>query len=478
MTTVEHRALTALKWASFAKVTGQVFSWASTVVVMRLLNPEAYGLMALVSVVISLLGQVAELGIGAAVVQARSLAREDLAKISGLIVVVNVGLFVALLAGAPLIAWAYDESQLTLLIQVAALQLPVSAIATIQLALAQRDLDFRWLAWIELASILATAAITLGLAWSGMGVWALVLGSLANAIVRAALVLRRGFVWPSFHLTGVGRFMVVGGAVTFGRLIWQLVYQTDVLIGARRLGAEAIGMYSVSLHLATLPMQKIMGTLNQVALPAVARLQDDMERLRRRMIEAARVLTVVSVALLWGLSSITPELVSVILGPKWRGAVYPMQIITLVVPLRMLSATFATAAIGIGRVGADVRNNIQTAIILPPAFFIGTFWGVDGLATAWLFAVPLLFALNFPRMAGALAVDLRDIWRAVWRPAAAGAAMYAAVAASRVGLGALGESARLGLLVGIGATTYLAMLHRLQPEAWVELRSLVRGSRA
>lgn len=477
MTTVERRALAALKWAGFAKLTGQVFSWASTVIVMRLLQPEAYGLMALVTVVISLLSHVAELGIGAAVVQARSVGREDLAKISGLIVVVNVALFAALLAGAPLIAWAYGESELTLLIQVAALQLPVSALATIQLALAQRDLDFRWLAWIELASILATAAVTLGLAWDGMGVWALVLGSLANAVVRTVLVLRRGFMWPSFRLAGVGRFLVVGGAVTFGRLLWQLVYQTDVLIGARRLGTEPIGVYSVSLHLATLPMQKIMGTLNQVALPAAARLQDDVQRLRRRMVAAVRLLGAVSIALLWGLSCVAPELVAVILGPKWSGAVFPIQVITLVVPLRMISATFATAAIAIGQIGVDVRNNVQSAIILPAAFLIGTYWGVDGLAAAWLFAVPLLFALNFPRMARALTVDLGDIWQAIWRPTTAGVAMYAAVAAARTGLSSFDALARLGLLIGVGSATYLAVLHRLQPEIWPELRSLLRGSR-
>lgn len=477
MTTVERRALVALKWASFAKLTGQLVSWASTLVVIRLLTPDAYGLMAIVSVVISVLGNVAELGIGAAVVQARDIGREDLARISGLIVIVNCVLFAALLLGAPLVAIAYGDPALTALIQVAAIQLPITAIATIQQALAQRELDFKWLAWIELATIVATAATTLLLAWLGFGVWALVLGSLVNATVRTLLVLQRGFVWPSFRLKGVGSYLRIGGGVTIGRILWQLVYQTDVLIGARRLGAGPIGVYSVSLQLATLPLQKIMMTLNQIALPAVARLQDEPDRLRRRMIDATRILVVVSVPALWGLSAVAPELVHVVLGPKWTDAVLPIQLIALVAPLRMISATFATAAIGIGRIGLDIRNNVQTAVILPLSFYIGTFWGVDGLAAAWLVAVPLLFALNFPGMARALSVGLGDIGRALVRPVAAGVAMLIAVAAARHALD-IAPLIGLFLLIATGAIAYLGVLHLLQPGIWGELRALARAAKS
>jgi len=477
LTTVERRALVALKWASFAKLTGQLVSWASTLVVIRLLTPDAYGLMAIVSVVISVLGNIAELGIGAAVVQARDIGREDLARISGLIVIVNCVLFAALLLGAPLVAIAYGDPALTALIQVAAIQLPITAIATIQQALAQRELDFKWLAWIELATIVATAATTLLLAWLGFGVWALVLGSLVNATVRTLLVLQRGFVWPSFRLKGVGSYLRIGGGVTIGRILWQLVYQTDVLIGARRLGAGPIGVYSVSLQLATLPLQKIMMTINQIALPAVARLQDEPDRLRRRMIDATRILVVVSVPALWGLSAVAPELVHVVLGPKWTDAVLPIQLIALVAPLRMISATFATAAIGIGRIGLDIRNNVQTAVILPLSFYVGTFWGVDGLAAAWLVAVPLLFALNFPGMARALSVGLKDIGRALVRPVAAGVAMLIAVAAARHALD-IAPLIGLFLLIATGAIAYLGVLHLLQPGIWGELRALARAAKS
>src|SRR4029453_5868034 len=104
-------------------------------------------------------------------------------------------------------------------------------------------------------------------------------------------------------------------------------------------------------HVATLPMQKIMGVVNQVALPAVSRLQSDLPRLRARLVEASRLLTFASVGLLWGLSSVAPEFVRIVMGSQWHDAIYPLRVICLVVPLRMLNAIFSTSTIGLGRAG-------------------------------------------------------------------------------------------------------------------------------
>jgi O-antigen/teichoic acid export membrane protein len=85
------------------------------------------------------------------------------------------------------------------------------------------------------------------------------------------------------------RHLQFGGTVTLSRLDLAVVYQCDVLIAGRYLPHASIGSTAVSLHVATLPMQKIMGVVNQVALPAVSRLQSDLPRLRTRLLEASRL---------------------------------------------------------------------------------------------------------------------------------------------------------------------------------------------
>jgi O-antigen/teichoic acid export membrane protein len=473
---VERKTLAGLEWIAVAKFSSQIVSWAVTLVVMRLLLPQDYGLMAIVTVVISVLSNVAELGIGASVIQSREVTREELAKISGLITLVSAGVFVAVCAAAPLIAAIYAMPPLRPLIQVAAIQFLISGIATLPQALAQREFEFKRLAGVEVGWVLAASLSTLALAWFGAGVWALVIGSLVGALVRMLMLAAQGVVWPSFRLAGVRRFLAVGGAVMFGRMSWQIVYQADVIIGARRLGVTDIGAYSVAQQLATLPMQRIMGVLNQVALPAVARLQDEKERLRRRLLEGTRLLAAISVPVLWGISAVAPELVAAVLGEKWATAVFPLQVISLVVPLRMISATYATAGLGIGRAALDFRNNLVTAAVLPAAFFVGTYWGLEGLAASWLFAIPLIFALNFPRVGRALSTSVGDVARVVWRPALAGIVMYALVIGARYLLADSSDILRLVALTGAGAIGYLATLHTLDRRIGRDLISLLRSS--
>lgn len=473
---VERKTLAGLKWIAVAKFSGQIVSWAVTLLVMRLLLPQDYGLMAIVTVVISVLSNVAELGIGASVIQSREVTREELAKISGLITLVSAGVFAAVCVAAPLIAAIYAMPPLRPLIQVAAIQFLISGIATLPQALAQREFEFKRLAGVEVGWVFAASLSTLALAWFGAGVWALVIGSLVGALVRMLMLAARGIVWPSFRLAGVRKFLAVGGAVMFGRMSWQIVYQADVIIGARRLGVTDIGAYSVAQQLATLPMQRIMGVLNQVALPAVARLQDEKERLRRRLLEGTRLLAAISVPVLWGISAVAPELVAAVLGEKWATAVFPLQVISLVVPLRMISATYATAGLGIGRAALDFRNNLVTAAVLPAAFFVGTYWGLEGLAASWLFAIPLIFALNFPRVGRALSTSVGDVARVVWRPALAGIVMYALVIGARYLLADSSDILRLVALTGAGAVGYLATLHALDRRIGRDLVSLLRSS--
>src|SRR5262245_3212716 len=128
---IERQTAVALKWTGIAKLGGQVVTWAITLVVLRLLAPADYGLMALVSVVISVLMNVSEMGLGSSVVQAQQLGRDEVARVNGLVIALNVAACVLLLAGAPLVALAFHEERLVALVRVASLQFLLSALATL-----------------------------------------------------------------------------------------------------------------------------------------------------------------------------------------------------------------------------------------------------------------------------------------------------------------------------------------------------------
>jgi O-antigen/teichoic acid export membrane protein len=474
---VEQQAISGLKWTGAAKFIGQLISWVTTLAVLRLLAPEDYGLMAIVTALIALLSNIAELGLGASIIHVAKIVREDLERVNGAVVLINALMAVVVALCAPLVAAFFGNPELVLLVQVASLHFLLSGLMTVPQALAYREMNFRWLALVELLTVVIAGALTLGLAYFGYGVWALLISSLVSMAFRTAMLMSHEFVRPRFETAGLLKHFSFGGTVTASRLVWQLVYQSDLFVAGRVLAPAAVGFYSVSLHVATLPMQRIMGVINQVAFPAAARLQAEPERLRVRLLEATRILALFALPVLWGMSSVAPEFVRVVMGNKWEPAIIPLQLICLVVPLRMLTAVYATAMTAIGLAIVDLRNAVTNVIVLPLCFYFGARHGVNGLAAAWLIAIPIVFAINFPRIAGAMGVSLLDILKVSWAAVVAGGAMYAAIAGLRAVLPDWSPWVVLPVHIVAGGLVYVAAVIALDRKTIPEMKRTIAAFR-
>ena len=475
---IERQAVAGLKWTAGSKVVVQVFAWAVTLFVFRLLAPSDYGLMAMVAVVISIATTVAELGLGASIVQARSLPPDELAHVAGVVVLLNLVIGAAVAAGAPLVAWGFGEPRLVALVQATSLQFVFSAVSSVPQALMSRGLKFKRAAWIELVSGLSVSLVTLLLALAQFGVWSIVIGNLAGGAARALLLLIFGEnIRPNFRLRGVREHLRYGGIVTVTRMGWDLILQSDVMIASRFLSVGAIGTYSVGLHLATLPMQKIMSVVNQVAFATVARLQEDTSRLREGLLSAFRLATLASVPLLWGLSSCAPEVVHIVLGPKWDAAIFPVQVMSLVIPIRMVSGIMWTAVTAVGRADVYLQMMIIGVFIFPCSFLTGAQWGLEGLALAWPAAWLLNFSISFSRVAKAIGLKFSEIAGATAVPLMSGIPMAAAIALTRIATPGLADAIRLPLLILVGGLVYLGVVSALKPSLWVEVRRTLAAAR-
>ncbi len=476
---IEKRATRALKWAGSFKLLGQLFTWAITIVVIRLLAPADYGLLALSMVVISLSTIMAEMGMGAALIQSKKLDSQELSRVAGLVWSLNLGIGLLVLLSAPVFAWVFDEDRLTNIIRVAALQFPLMALISVPQALAARELDFRKLSLIELASAVTSSLTTLALAWWGFGVWSLVVGNLAGLLIRGlAMNWFSRWVRIRFSLVGMRKHLRFGAQTTATYLIWQFASQADVIIGGRLLTRDALGTYSIAYHLATLPMQKIMSIINQVAFPALSRMQEDLPRLHKRLLLALSLLTAISVPLLWGISSVANELVPLLLGPHWQLAVLPLQIITLVVPVRMISALLNTTVTALGHSGISLRNTINTAIIWPSGFLFGAQWGSNGLAYSWLIIVPITFMVNFPSTRRAIGIGWRDLARSIRVPLIAGLLMFAAILGVRPALMQFDPLLRLIVLMAVGVLIYSGSIGLFGRGVIRDLKSLIATMRS
>jgi teichuronic acid exporter len=452
------QVMSGLRWTVGARILAQVVTWAITLVVIRILTPADYGLLAMATICVAFLSIFSELGLGTAVVQRVDIDVATLRNVFGTLIIVHGTLASFLALIAPLIASFFDEARIVPIVRVLALQLLVAAFGVVPDALLQRKMDFRRRSLLDLSGAIAGALMTLGLALAGHGVWALVIGALFTQSWKTIGVnLVAPFPhWPRFSLSGLRSLVTFGGHISASQLLWFFYSQSDMLIAGKWLGKELLGFYSVAMHLASLPNQRIAAIVNQIAFPAFSRMQGDARKVAASMLVGVRVLSLIAFAVLWGLSSIAPEVVNVILGSKWGPAVVPLQVLGLVMPLRMIGNFVPNAVQGMGRSDIILKNAATVALIGPTAFLIGVNWGLLGLSAAWLVATPLLFAENMMRSLPVLGLRFRQLVGAMWPAASAGLLMYFCVSAARLTIDMPVGILRLAALIAVGALTYIA----------------------
>lgn len=468
-----------LRWVAAGRLSAQLISWIGTIYVMRTLAPQDYGLAAICSSVIAIVTIVAEFGMGASVIQAKKLEDQQIRSVFGASLLFSFTCAALLAVLAPLLAWFFRAPEALNLIRASALHLVLAPLCAIPEAMLRRNLRFRGISLIELASAIAASLATVAMAWQGAGVWALVAGPLVGAAVRVLMInlLAPQRLAPSFRLRPAADLLDFGFKVALSRLASTVFSQSDVLIAGRFLSKGALGEYSVAMTLAMLPLSKAMGILNQVTVPTIAQMNRDARSTLPVLLDGLRLFSYVLVPLLWGMAAVAPWLISTLIGPNWERAVVPMQIVCIALPLRLVGTLLSSVIQGMGHAGLELRNTVTAALLLPACFLIGTPFGAVGLAAAWLVGLPLLVAANLSRARRVLGISLTDAVRAMSRPVLLSGVMGACTLALGHVLDtqlALTNWAILGVLVPTGAGIYLGLLWTQDQVSARKLLALVK----
>lgn len=468
--------LTGLKWTVAGRLATQIVTWAITIYVMRLVAPDQYGLMALASIFSSFFGLLAEIGLGSALVRTKDISDRQLRQIFGIVLLSN-GAVLALMAlvAAPLASAFFESPELQPVIQVIALQFLPAAFAVIPSALLAREMSFGGRAVIDFASSLGGSLLTLGLAYFGYGVYALAWGSIAIATIRAVGLnfLSRPVGLPIFEFSGCGEMFHFGRNVAQHQFVWFFYSQADSFIVGKMLGSHALGIYSISMELASLPAARISAVLNQVATPALSKVHREGGQVGSYILKGLRTLSLFAFPVMWGISSIAHELVITLLGDTWAEAIVPLALICLMMPLRVLSVFVAGGLQSVGRADVGFWNICTTAVVMCTAFLLTYRFGLVALSLSWVVAFPVVFFFNLARSSRHLDVSTRELAVTMMPSALCGAAMYGAVALARQ-VSALPPVESLVILIATGAASYVLAAWVINRQGLLEVLNIMR----
>lgn len=339
-----------------------------------------------------------------------------------------------------------------------------------------REMKFQYIASIDFIRTLTASIATLLFALQDFGVWSLIYGNLLGISVKAILLnlAERSFHFPKFSFVGMKNIVGFGGLVTSERVLWFLYSELDVFIIGKFLGKEILGVYSVAKQLAYIPMVKVAQLLNDISFAAFSKIQHDLKEVSYQFLKTARLMSVFSFPIFFGMSSVSPEIVDLLLGEKWALATIPLQLLCLILPLRMLQSILPTALMGLGKPGYNVKNEFTACVMLSIALIVGLNWGLEGVCWAWVIVYPIYFLIILTWSLPVLGVNYFDYLSEIKNGFLCATLMYIVVYLTREFMAGylLPQVLQLVALVVIGALTYTAAIIFVQREIIQEVKKL------
>lgn len=420
--------VSAVRWLSFLAIMKVCLQLLQVVILARLLTPEDYGLMAIAGVSIGVASLVTDCGLSAAFIQRRDISEEERSSLFwlaiGLGTVATLGLFFA----APIIAVLLGDERLTPVLQAcAAIPLLMSSVQHLK-ATAEKNFEFRVLAWVETGGLLSGFFSMLWLGLNGYGVFALVIGALVVAgteLVFAWGLLAKGWRPQAIFSAGlVLPFLRFGLATTGGNLVNQLTLCTDLLLGGRLLSSAQLGLYSVPRGLLLQLYYVLNPIVTRIALPALASAQGSISGLASTYLLAVRATALICAPLYVASALFANEMVWLLLGEGWTGAAPYFQCLALWGFMRATTNPMVALFAGTGNPRLGLAWSIATFIITVPTLWLSAEFGPIGLAGGmvlisvgayfpnWYWVVYPVTGISLSQHARAVFSPL--LWAGVW----------------------------------------------------------------
>ncbi len=471
MDSISSRARMAFRWTLSLRLLSQLFTWLSSLLVIRLLTPADYGIVAIAEMVLMLALQLATAGLGDALIRQEKLNDTFIRKILTWLIVLNAGLAILQLSLARTIADFYSMPQVEWVLYATSLAFLLTPWIVISSNLLAREMNFKSRSKIDFAATLAGSVLALVLAITGFGFWSLVLSNLAVIFLRAigyTLCLKR-FYLPILQLSGTADALKFGTTLMATGVLFTLFMKADIMIAARFIDSAELGFYAVAIHLALLPMVKAMPLVNEVAYPMYAAIKQNKAEYDRMFCYILRIITLFSFPLFYGFAATADQLVPLILGERWQAAIIPLQLVLLTIPFRIVTNLFTPLmkALGYPSTGLiHVSFSLGLTVIL---VLLTAQHGINALAASWLAGTPLFFLFAVYLCTSRSGISNRSIFSAVAPPLLLSSVMLAVLHWFKLALPEeLPVIAALLLTIVCGALVYVIGLKVLFPQRFTE----------
>lgn len=382
---LKQKTLHGIGWSAIDAFLGRGVTFLVGIILARLLSPSEYGLIGICVIFNSVLEGFVDSGFSTSLIRKKDVSKMDYNTMFIVNMVISLFMYVLLYVSTPLVAKFFEQPQLTSLIRVTGIVILFDGLSFTQNTILTRNINFKAKSIASLLSSVASGTIGVVLAFTGLGVWALVAQLLSKSLFNTVALWFINKWLPTLefsmkslrYMWGFGWKMLLTGLID---RVWQ---QANQIVVGKIYAPSTLGQYTKSTEYASLFSASINSIVMRVSFPVLSSIQDESSRMisaYRRIIKLTMFVTVICLMIL---SSISYPLIHVLIGEKWNMAASFLPLICISFTFYPLHSINMNMLKVMGRSDLILKYDILKRLIGIIPIVVGVFIGI----------YPMLFCL-------------------------------------------------------------------------------------
>lgn len=470
-----NKVVTNFLWRFAERCGAQIVSFVVSIVLARILAPEDYGMIALVTVFTAILQVFVDSGLGTALIQKKDADDLDFSSVFFFNFLMCIMLYTGLFIAAPVISKFYENDELTPVIRVIGLTIVVSGVKGIQQAYVSRNMLFKRFFFSTVGGTIFSAFLGIGMAYAGFGVWALVVQQLSNTIIDT-LILWLTVKWRPkmiFSWKRLKTLLSYGWKLLVSALLDTVYNNLRSLIIGKIYTSSDLAYYNQGDKFPNVIVTNINTSIDSVLLPSMSSVQDDRKRVKEMTRRAMKTSIYIMAPLMMGLAFCATPIVRLVLTDKWLPCVPFLQVFCITYMFWPVHTANLNAIKALGRSDLFLKLEIVKKIVGLVVLFLTMNISVNAMAYSLLVVSVLGQIINsWPNkklLNYGYLEQLRDILPGIIIAICMGVCVYCV---SFIGLT---DVITLCIQIPIGMIIYILLSNTFKLESYIYLCDVLKG---
>ncbi|MFW9970745.1 MAG: MOP flippase family protein [Candidatus Odinarchaeota archaeon] len=478
--TLKQKTISGIAWSSFGQIVQQLLRFTISVILARILSPEEFGLIGMITVFTGFAYLFGDFGFTSAIIQREKVEERHYSSIFWLNLGIGIILTVLFISISEIIANFYDKNILRPLTILISFTFTINALCSVQRAILSKKMLFKLLALRSIISRVFAGLIAIILALKGFGVWSLAWQLFFYSIISVLM-----YWWVSgwkprliFNISAIKELWFYSYNY-FGSLMTNYwIRNADNLLVGKYFGSSSLGIYSRAYGLMVLPMQQINLVVGRVMFPALSKIQKDKEKVKSVFLRAVAAIALLTFPIFGGLFIISRDFILALYGSKWAGVIPILQILSIAGLFQSVIYANAWILTSQGRTDLLFKWYLVRGILIIGSIALGLWYGTI-IAVALFYSIMSSIILFYPEyyiIGKVIDLKFKEVIRSLSGIFFSCVLMiFLIIGLDLILPNNLSHFFKLIIKTLLGSACYLFLIHKLKLDAYQEVKGIIKN---